>query len=108
MALAGVLADLINLPSIVGAFLAGVAVNAAAHEHPAKGKLEFVSRALFIPIFFIVTGFLIAPIAVVQTIVEFGVIQIVDIALQAVSPAANDPSTAISCVDRRSPVPVGS
>jgi Kef-type K+ transport system membrane component KefB len=70
MALAGVLAELINLPSIVGAFLAGVAVNAAAHEHPAKGKLEFVARALFIPVFFIVTGFLIAPVAVVETIVD--------------------------------------
>jgi Kef-type K+ transport system membrane component KefB len=39
MAVAGVLADLINLPSIVGAFLAGLAVNAAAHGHPVKGKL---------------------------------------------------------------------
>jgi hypothetical protein len=58
------------LPSIVGGFLAGVAVNAAAYEHPAKGKLEFVARALFIPIFFIVTGCLIAPVAVVQTIFD--------------------------------------
>jgi Kef-type K+ transport system membrane component KefB len=68
MALAGVIADRFNLPSIVGAFLAGVAVNAAAHEHPAKGKLEF--GALFIPIFFIVTGFLIAPVAVAETIFD--------------------------------------
>ena len=30
---------------------------------------------------------------------EFGVIQIVDIALRAISPAVNDPSTAISCID---------
>jgi Kef-type K+ transport system membrane component KefB len=47
-----------------------VAVNAAAHEHPAKGKLEFVARALFIPIFFIVTGSLIGPVAVAQTIFD--------------------------------------
>jgi len=34
--------------------------------------------------------------------VEFGVLQIVDIALRALSPAVNDPSTAISCVDQLS------
>jgi uncharacterized membrane protein len=34
--------------------------------------------------------------------VEFGVIQIVDIALRAISPAINDPSTAISCIDQLS------
>jgi uncharacterized membrane protein len=35
---------------------------------------------------------------------EFGVLQIVDIALKAISPAVNDPSTAISCVDQLSRV----
>jgi Kef-type K+ transport system membrane component KefB len=70
MAVAGVLTDLINLPDIVGAFLAGVAVNAAARDNPAKQKLEFVGNALFIPIFFIVTGFLIAPAAVAETVVD--------------------------------------
>jgi uncharacterized membrane protein len=34
-----------------------------------------------------------------QQDVEFGVLQIVDIALKAISPAVNDPSTAINCVD---------
>jgi Kef-type K+ transport system membrane component KefB len=70
MAVAGVLADLINLPDIVGAFLAGWAVNAAAANHPAKERLEFVGKALFIPIFFIVTGFLIDPVEIWQTIVN--------------------------------------
>ena len=37
-----------------------------------------------------------------QQDVEFGVLQIVDIALRAISPAVNDPSTAISCVDQLS------
>jgi uncharacterized membrane protein len=37
-----------------------------------------------------------------QQDVEFGVIQIVDIGLRAISPAVNDPSTAISCVDQLS------
>jgi Kef-type K+ transport system membrane component KefB len=70
MVVAGVLADLINLPDIVGAFLAGGAVNAAVGDHPAKEKLHFFSKALFVPIFFIVTGFLIAPVAVGRTIVD--------------------------------------
>jgi uncharacterized membrane protein len=35
-----------------------------------------------------------------QQDIEFGIIQIVDIALRAMSPAVNDPSTAISCVDQ--------
>jgi uncharacterized membrane protein len=34
--------------------------------------------------------------------VEFGVLQIVDIALKAISPAVNDPTTAITCVDQLS------
>jgi uncharacterized membrane protein len=37
-----------------------------------------------------------------QQDVEFGVIQIVDVALRAISPAINDPSTAISCIDQLS------
>src|SRR5258708_33781793 len=37
-----------------------------------------------------------------QQEVEFGVLQIVDIALKAISPAVNDPTTAISCVDQLS------
>jgi Kef-type K+ transport system membrane component KefB len=68
MGLSGMLSDMINLPDIVGAFLAGLAVNAAVGEHPAKEKLDFFGRAFFIPIFFIVVGFLIVPAAVGQTI----------------------------------------
>ena len=70
MVVAGVLADSINLPDIVGAFLAGWAVNAAAAGHPAKEKLVFFGKALFIPIFFIVTGLLIVPVAIGQTILN--------------------------------------
>ena len=55
MAVSGLLADLINLPGIVGAFLAGLSVNVAVDGHPAKQKLEFFGKALFIPSFFIVT-----------------------------------------------------
>jgi Kef-type K+ transport system membrane component KefB len=69
MAVAGVLAQSINLPGIVGAFLAGLAVNGAAHDSKAMGKLDFFGRALFIPSFFVVTGFLIDPIVFAETIV---------------------------------------
>ena len=58
---AGSMADSINLPPIVGAFLAGLAVNAAVQDKPAKEKLEFFGNSLFIPCFFIATGFLIDP-----------------------------------------------
>jgi Kef-type K+ transport system membrane component KefB len=75
MGLSGMLSDIINLPDIVGAFLAGLAVNAAVGEHPAKEKLDFFGRAFFIPIFFIVVGFLIVPAAVGQTIFNnFGLV----------------------------------
>jgi Kef-type K+ transport system membrane component KefB len=70
VAVAGVLAQAINLPGIVGAFLAGLAVNAAAQTIPAKEKLEFVGNSFFIPIFFIVTGFLINPPAFVSSIIS--------------------------------------
>ena len=55
---------LIHLPGIVGTFLAGLAVNATLKDKPAKAKLEFIGNSLFIPYFFIVTGFLIDPHAV--------------------------------------------
>jgi Kef-type K+ transport system membrane component KefB len=70
MVVAGVLADLINLPGIVGAFLAGLSVNAAVGTHPAKAKLEFFGKSLFVPIFFVVTGFLIAPVEFAQAVVD--------------------------------------
>jgi uncharacterized membrane protein len=44
----------------------------------------------------------IGPTRTLQQDVEFGIIQIVDIALRAISPAVNDPSTAISCIDQLS------
>ena len=64
------LADFINLPGIVGAFLAGLAVNAAVRERAAKTKLDFFGKALFIPCFFVATGFLIDPIAFAQSVLD--------------------------------------
>src|ERR1700730_4846977 len=46
------------------------------------------------------SAFVIGSMRTMQQDVEFGVLQIVDIALKAISPAVNDPSTAINCVDQ--------
>src|SRR5271165_4961666 len=68
LAISSLLAVVINLPGIVGAFLAGLAINATVRDKPAKDKIEFFGNSLFIPVFFIVTGFLIDPRAFFQTI----------------------------------------
>jgi uncharacterized membrane protein len=47
-------------------------------------------------------AFDLGPARTLQQDVEFGVLQIVDIALKAISPAVNDPTTAINCVDQLS------
>jgi len=70
MGVAAVLAQSINLPGIVGAFLAGLAVNAAVQEKPAKEKLEFFGNSFFIPIFFLATGFLIDPVVFFRSIAQ--------------------------------------
>ena len=46
--------------------------------------------------------FQIGPTRTLQQDIEFGILMIVDIALKAISPAVNDPSTAISCIDQLS------
>jgi len=61
LAIAAVLAQAIRLPGIVGAFLTGLALNAATRDKTAQHELQFLGNALFIPIFFITTGFLIDP-----------------------------------------------
>jgi Kef-type K+ transport system membrane component KefB len=70
LAASALLAELVNLPGIVGAFLAGLAVNAAVRQKPATDKLEFFGRSLFIPVFFIGTGFYIDPPLFVQSIID--------------------------------------
>lgn len=75
LATAGVLAAAVNLPGIVGAFLAGLSLNAAVKDKPAKEKLEVLGRSLLIPIFFIVTGFLINPPEFLQSLKDnFGLV----------------------------------
>jgi len=50
----------------------------------------------------LIAAFDIGPTRTMQQDIEFGIVQIVDIALRAMSPAINDPSTAITCVDQLS------
>jgi Kef-type K+ transport system membrane component KefB/nucleotide-binding universal stress UspA family protein len=56
--LAAVGSQLINVDKIVGAFLAGLAVNDVVGNGPVKEKVEFVGGVLFIPFFFICMGLL--------------------------------------------------
>ncbi|MEH2363830.1 cation:proton antiporter domain-containing protein [Nostoc sp.] len=57
--LAAVGAQLMGVEKIVGAFLAGLAVNEAVGEGPVKEKVVFIGSVLFIPIFFVHLGLLI-------------------------------------------------
>jgi Kef-type K+ transport system membrane component KefB len=69
IALAGFGAEVIHLESIIGAFLAGLAVNRALSQGKAKEQLEFLGDTLFIPMFFVSIGFLIDVGVFLQTLV---------------------------------------
>jgi Kef-type K+ transport system membrane component KefB len=69
IALAGFGADAINLEPIIGAFVAGLAVNRALRHGKAKEQLEFVGNTLFIPMFFVSIGFLIRLRVFAQTLI---------------------------------------
>ncbi|HIK37303.1 MAG: cation:proton antiporter [Geminocystis sp.] len=56
--LASVGAQLIHVDQIVGAFLAGLAVNRVVGQGVVKEKIEFVGSTLFIPCFFVYIGLL--------------------------------------------------
>ncbi|MBC6474953.1 MAG: cation:proton antiporter, partial [Hormoscilla sp. GM102CHS1] len=56
--LASVGAQIINVDKIVGAFLAGLAVNDVVGHGPVEEKVEFVGSTLFIPFFFVGMGLL--------------------------------------------------
>lgn len=59
IALCAEAARLIELEGIVGAFLAGIAVQRAVRGKFAVEQLEVTAHALFIPAFFLTTGFLV-------------------------------------------------
>jgi Kef-type K+ transport system membrane component KefB len=69
VAIAGFGAEAINLEPIIGAFLAGLAINQAVSQGEAKEELEFLGNTLFIPMFFVSIGFLIDVRVFLQTLV---------------------------------------
>jgi uncharacterized membrane protein len=71
---------------------AGVPLMTVSKEHKLTPELEDELRSAFD----------IGPSRTLQQDVEYGILQIVDIALKAISPAVNDPTTAITCVDQLS------
>lgn len=66
--LASVGAQVIQVDKIVGAFLAGLAVNDVVGHGPVEEKIEFVGGTLFIPFFFVGTGLLLDLPALVQSV----------------------------------------
>lgn len=79
--LGGFLAELAGIEAIIGAFLAGLAMNKLIpHVSPLMNRIDFVGNAIFIPIFLIsvgmlinyrafVTGFETIKVAIVMTVV---------------------------------------
>jgi len=75
------------------------------HFVPAGVPLVMVSKANRLPetgTEELLAAFDLGPTRTLQQDIEFGVLQIVDVALRAISPAVNDPTTAINCVDQLS------
>lgn len=66
--LASVGAQVIGVEKIVGAFLAGLAVNDVLGRSPVKEKVEFIGSVLFIPCFFVDMGLLINIPAFIKTL----------------------------------------
>jgi Kef-type K+ transport system membrane component KefB len=69
VAIAGYGAEAIKLEAIIGAFLAGLAINRALSDSDVKEELEFLGNTLFIPMFFVSIGFLIDVGVFVNTLV---------------------------------------
>lgn len=61
-------AELIGVEKIIGAFLAGLAVNSIVGNGPVKEKILFVGSVLFVPIFFVDIGLLIDLPAFIRSI----------------------------------------
>ncbi|MEC4805001.1 MAG: cation:proton antiporter [Jaaginema sp. PMC 1079.18] len=61
-------AQIINVDKIVGAFLAGLAVNDVVGHGPVEEKVEFVGSTLFIPFFFVGMGLLLDVPAFIEAI----------------------------------------
>lgn len=81
--LAAVGAELIGIEKIVGAFLAGLAVNDAVGQSSVKEKVVFVGSVLFIPIFFVDLGLLVDIPAFIESIASIWLTLIIVVGLIA-------------------------
>ncbi|MEA5571763.1 cation:proton antiporter [Calothrix sp. UHCC 0171] len=79
--LASVGAQIVGVEKIVGAFLAGLAVNDVLGRSPVKEKIEFVGSALFIPCFFVDMGLLIDIPSFIKTLSSIGITIAIIVAL---------------------------
>ncbi len=79
--LASVGAQIVGVEKIVGAFLAGLAVNDVVGRSPVKEKIEFIGSVLFIPCFFVDMGLLINIPAFIQTLSSIWLTVVIVLAL---------------------------
>ncbi|MBD2522458.1 cation:proton antiporter [Nostoc sp. FACHB-133] len=79
--LASVGAQVIGVEKIVGAFLAGLAVNDVLGRSPVKEKIEFIGSVLFIPCFFVDMGLLINIPAFIKTLSSIWLTLVIVVAL---------------------------
>jgi Kef-type K+ transport system membrane component KefB/nucleotide-binding universal stress UspA family protein len=79
--LASVGAQFIGIEKIVGAFLAGLAVNDVLGRSPVKEKIEFIGSVLFIPCFFVDMGLLIDIPSFIKTLSSFAITVAIVVAL---------------------------
>ncbi|MFN6538943.1 MAG: cation:proton antiporter [Nostoc sp. EkiNYC01] len=79
--LASVGAQIIGVEKIVGAFLAGLAVNDVLGRSPVKEKIEFIGSVLFIPCFFVDMGLLINIPAFIKTLSSIWLTVVIVVAL---------------------------
>lgn len=60
-------AELIGVHEVVGAFLAGLAINATLPRHsPVKGHVLFIGEAFFIPVFLLYSGMITNPLSFLE------------------------------------------
>ncbi len=81
-------------PQVAQVILAGIAASIMTVSKGSRLSPEGTAELLAV--------FDFGPTRTLQQDVEFGVLQIVDVALKAISPAVNDPTTAINCIDQLS------
>lgn len=68
--LSAVGAQLVNVDKVIGAFLAGLAVNTVVEDGPVKEKVEFFGSVVFIPFFFVCMGLLLDTTLLIEALTD--------------------------------------